>query len=210
MYKVFFNGSCIQLDTACKTSSKDNIVFHVDFIDYDFVNQIITSVEQGGGCSDFVIVTQQPDLNWKEFKKCFSEIPAAGGVVKNSDGNLLFIKRLGVWDLPKGKIEKNETSDCAAVREVEEECGLSGMQIVKKLNSTYHIYRSPYLSYPNNLVLKETSWYLMNYFGSELLVPQIEEDIEEARWFSLAQLDVVMQNTYPNIRELLYQNLPVS
>ena len=119
------------------------------------------------------------DTAWEHFKSQFVEIPAAGGLVRNSEGAFLFIKRLGVWDLPKGKIEKKETPELAAVREVEEECGLSGLQVINQLDSTFHIYRSPYLPHPNNLVLKETKWFLMNYSGNEIPVPQVEEDIHE-------------------------------
>ena len=209
MYKVFFNDSCIQLDAVCKTSFKDNIVFERESLSYDFVNQLVLQIENAKSNADFLILNQEVNRIWNEFKICFCEIPAAGGLVRNNDGSLLFIKRLGVWDLPKGKIEKLETADQAAIREVEEECGVSGLQLVKKLDSTFHIYRSPYLAFPRNLVLKETNWYLMTYSGSEIPVPQVEEDIEEVRWFRFSELDEVMDNTYASIREFLKLSLPV-
>src|SRR5665648_657317 len=126
MYKVFFNDSTIQLSTELKKSSKNNIVKVVGDESYVFVNQIVSETEKGGEVSDSIIINQEVNQLWDYFRSLFVEIPAAGGLVRNENGLFLFIRRLGVWDLPKGKIEKNETPELAAVREVEEECGLSG------------------------------------------------------------------------------------
>jgi 8-oxo-dGTP pyrophosphatase MutT (NUDIX family) len=97
----------------------------------------------------------------------------------------------------------------AAIREVEEECGLSGLQILKQLDSTFHIYRSPYLSFPKNLVLKETKWFLMNYSGNENPVPQVDENIEEVVWFSAKDLGGVYSNTYSSLIDFLEKSLPI-
>lgn len=203
MYKVFFNDSTIQISSGIKKSSKNNIVHIVEGDCYDFVNQLVYEIESGGKASDFLILDQEVNQLWDHFRNQFTEIPAAGGLVQNKKGLFLFIRRLGVWDLPKGKIEKKETSENAAIREVEEECGLTGMKIIRQLDSTFHIYRSPYLPVPNNLILKETKWFLMNYSGDEIPVPQLDEDIEEVRWFPVSELDRVMENTYSSLRELL-------
>jgi 8-oxo-dGTP pyrophosphatase MutT (NUDIX family) len=120
-------------------------------------------------------------------------------------GEFLFIRRLGRWDLPKGKIESGECVEDAAVREVEEECGIHGPKVVRKLPSTYHIYRSPYIPEPNNWVWKETAWFEMKYNGQEVPVPQQEEDISEIRWFSSEELSEVYASTYGNLK-LLLQN----
>jgi len=207
MYKVFFNDSTIQLSSDVKKSSKNNIVHIVEGGRYDFVNQIVYEIESGNKASNFLILDQDVDQLWDHFKNQFVGIPAAGGLVQNDEKSFLFIRRLGVWDLPKGKIEKNETSENAAIREVEEECGLSGMKIIKQLDSTFHIYRSPYLPGPKNLALKETKWFLMNYSGNEIPVPQLDEDIEEVRWVPVSELDGVMGNTYSSLRELLQNSL---
>ncbi len=146
---------------------------------------------------------------WECFKRQFVEIPAAGGLVQRSDRSLLFIKRLGLWDLPKGKIDKGETPEIAAIREVEEECGAKGLKIIRQLNSTFHIYRSPFLKFPDNLVLKETKWFLMSCDNDQALVPQSEENIEEVRWIALNELDTVMENTYLSLREFLSKTIPL-
>jgi 8-oxo-dGTP pyrophosphatase MutT (NUDIX family) len=209
MYKVFFNGSTIQIGSEMNKSLNNNIAKMFDSASYDVVNQIILQVESSEIPSDFFISNSENDSAWKHFKCQFVEIPAAGGLVKNTSGSLLFIKRLGVWDLPKGKIEKNETPELAAIREVEEECGLSGLQIIRQLDSTFHIYRSPYLSFPKNLVLKETKWFFISYSGNETPVPQVEENIEEVAWFSPADLGQVYSNTYSSLSDFLEKSLPI-
>jgi len=209
MYKVFFNDSTIQLSSEVKKSSNNNIVRVVENGCYDFVNQIIYEIESGHKVSDFLILDQDVNEFWDQFRNHFTEIPAAGGLVQNNEGSFLFIRRLGVWDLPKGKIEKGETSENAAIREVEEECGLSGLKIVRQLDSTFHIYRSPYLSAPKNLVLKETKWFLMNYSGNEIPVPQLDEDIVEVRWVPVSELNRVIENTYSSLRDLLHKSINV-
>lgn len=209
MYKVFFNDSTIEIGTESKRSFKNNITQTVDCENYRFVKELIQQIESGEKILHFVILNKDLDLLWNCFKSQLTEIPAAGGLVRNGDHAFLFIKRLGVWDLPKGKIETKEIAESAAMREVEEECGVSGLQIIRQLDSTFHIYRSPYLNFPDNLVLKETKWFLMRCDDEQSLIPQTEENIEEARWFNVDELDQVMANTYSSLREFLQKTLPV-
>jgi len=208
MYKVFFNDSTIILDSEIKKSFKNNIADNVDFESYTIINQIVSEIEFADKSLEYLIYNSDIDKLWNYFRSRFVEIPAAGGLVQNSEGCLLFIRRLGVWDLPKGKIEKNETPAMAAIREVEEECGLSGLSIVRQLDSTHHIYRSPYLNYPDNLVLKETKWFLMNYSGTEDLVPQTEEDIVDVRWVPASEMEEMLADTYSSLRDFLGKSLP--
>jgi len=209
MYKVFFNDSIIQVGSEMNKSLNNNIAEKFDFVNYDVVNQIISRIESAKSPSCFFILNHDDGSAWSHFRSQFVEIPAAGGLVKKVDGSLLFIKRLGVWDLPKGKIEKRETPELAAIREVEEECGLSGLQIIRQLDSTFHIYRSPYLTFPKNLVLKETKWFLMSYSGNENPVPQVEENIEEVAWVAPSELDQVYSNTYSSLSDFLEKSLPI-
>ena len=140
---------------------------------------------------------------WKNFKSLYQIIETAGGLVKNSNNEYLFIKRLGKWDLPKGKIEKNEAIETAAVREVSEECGINNLEIIKPLESTYHVY------YHNSqYYLKSTYWFLMNYKGSETLIPQQSEGITEVKWVNKKLiLSPVYSNTYQNIKLVVESEL---
>lgn len=141
----------------------------------------------------------------KFFNKMFTRIEAAGGIVRNQNGEYLFIKRLGVWDLPKGKLLKKEPVPDGALREVTEETGLTNLNISKQLPSTYHIYTDR----KGREILKETYWFEMMCNKDQQLVPQLEEDITEVKWFSNSELDIPMQNTYASLRQLLISYLHV-
>lgn len=141
----------------------------------------------------------------RDIKKVFKSIvqnleiiKAAGGLVKNGDGAYLFIHRLGKWDLPKGKVEDNEKMREAAVREVEEECGIRIEYLGPKLQTTYHTYMMR-----GKFVLKQTNWYEMGVNKSPKLIPQTEEDITEARWIDKDDFDMVRENTYPLIAQIV-------
>lgn len=134
----------------------------------------------------------------EEFISLFWYVEAAGGVVSNDKGECLFIHRFGKWDLPKGKIEKNETKAEAAIREVQEETGLIEVSIVNELPSTFHIF-----DYKGKKVLKRTYWYKMDYSGNQEPKPQIEEEITAAIWIALKDLDKVYKNTYSSLKALL-------
>lgn len=209
MYKVFFNDSSFQIGVESKKSSKNNINQRVDCEDSGFVRDLIAEIEKGDEAINFSLQNNETELLWECFKRQFVEIPAAGGFVESSNDSFLFIKRLGVWDLPKGKIDLDETPEIAAIREVEEECGVRGLRIIRQLASTYHIYRSPFLKFPDNLVLKETKWFLMSCDEAQTLIPQSEENIEEVRWFKMNEIDTVLENTYLSLREFLSKTIPL-
>ena len=209
MYKVFFNGSTIEIGPELKRSSKNNILPDEIEVGYGAVNQIVFDIESGVEIYNSFVFKTDYNLLWDHFRKCFIQIPAAGGFVINKEGFFLFINRLGVWDLPKGKIEKKESPEVAAIREVEEECGISGLKIIRQLDSTFHIYRSPFLPEPDNFVLKETKWFLMNYSGDETPVPQVDEDIVDVQWISPDDINKVLGNTYESIRDFLQKTVPV-
>ena len=111
---------------------------------------------------------------------------------------ILFIYRLGTWDLPKGRIEKGESIEQTAVREVEEECGVKELTIIQPLITTYHLF------YMNDVQqLKITYWFLMKTDFREKLIPQLEEGITKVEFKNEVQADIAMQNTYANIRLVL-------
>jgi len=125
-------------------------------------------------------------------------IHAAGGLVKNSEGEYLFIFRLGKWDLPKGKVEEGEKMKEAALREVEEECGIKIDYLGKRIATTYHTY-----TMRGKFVLKQTKWYEMGVNKIPKLTPQKEEDITSAEWLGKKDLEQVKENTYPLINDIL-------
>jgi 8-oxo-dGTP pyrophosphatase MutT (NUDIX family) len=134
----------------------------------------------------------------KQFFKHFKVIKAGGGLVKNKKDELLLIFRRGKWDLPKGKLDDNETILECAIREVKEETGLSKIKAGKKIETTYHTYNEF-----GKHILKESHWYSMTTNGEEKLVPQIEESITEIRWVKKDEMTRYLDNTFPTIISLL-------
>ncbi|MDA3883877.1 MAG: NUDIX hydrolase [Bacteroidales bacterium] len=132
-------------------------------------------------------------------KSFFVYIEAAGGVVQNNNTEILCIERHGLWDLPKGKLEKRESPEEAAVREVMEETGLTTVQRHDYLCSTWHTYEHPK---GKGSVLKQTYWYMMSTDEHEL-IPQAEEHITEAIWISCNDLARITEQTYDSIRDVL-------
>src|SRR5688572_3663924 len=98
----------------------------------------------------------------KAFYKHFKVIIASGGVVFNSNEEILLIFRKGKWDLPKGKLDKGETLEECAVREVEEETGIKNIKLEEKVIITYHTY----IEFGKH-ILKESHWYKMRCRSEE-------------------------------------------
>ena len=127
---------------------------------------------------------------------CF--VRAAGGVVHDKHDRCLLIQRSGYWDLPKGKAEQGESPNETALREVQEECGLTNLTLGSKLLNTYHVYRLD-----GRLMLKETAWFSMSYHGNELPTPQTDEDIERVEWVAREKL-IEYTKMYASIKDLLH------
>jgi ADP-ribose pyrophosphatase YjhB (NUDIX family) len=131
----------------------------------------------------------------EDIKKDYTVIKAAGGLVLN-EGEVLMIWRLKKWDLPKGKLHKNEKPKKAAVREVVEECNVQ-VKIGKKICHTWHTYKQN-----GRRILKKTYWYRMYCIDDSKMKPQLEENIEDIRWMNETELKEALYNTYPSIRDV--------
>lgn len=128
----------------------------------------------------------------------FQVIKAAGGFVVNPEDKLLMIFRRGHWDLPKGKLDRGESTAEAAVREVEEECGVGGLKIVSNPFSTFHLYAEK-----GSTVIKESVWYRMETAFDGAPIPQVEEDITQACWEQQPVADSIMKGAYRSIVEVI-------
>jgi hypothetical protein len=137
-----------------------------------------------------------------DFISAFKYLEAAGGVVMNSNKERLFIHRFGRWDLPKGKLEKGESPAEAALREVEEETGITGPTISYELPSSFHMY-----FHKDKWILKRNFWFAMQYIGNQPLIPQLEESIIRAEWINLKGMDAIFSNTYNSLLDLLNNDL---
>jgi len=141
---------------------------------------------------------------WNKFKSMFVRVKAAGGLVQNQAGDYLLIYRKGKWDLPKGKLEKKETNEIAAMREVEEECGIGELTITNPLTISYHIYQDEYWCY-----IKYSHWFAMTTTSTAIPKPQDEEGIEKAVWAKPSQLKNYMEDMYPSIKDVLQEFVKV-
>lgn len=128
------------------------------------------------------------------------KIIAAGGLVTNDQNELLMIFRRGKWDLPKGKLDKGESIERCAVREVEEETGIRDIQLGALIDITYHDYFDPW---SKEEVTKETHWYAMSIKGKQALIPQTEEDITDIQWINDTTLSKCLSNSYPTIIDII-------
>ncbi len=125
-------------------------------------------------------------------------IEAAGGLVSNEENKYLFIYRKDKWDLPKGKLDKGEGFRTAAIREVEEECGIVISSTGDRICKTYHVYEEN-----NATVMKKTVWYWMRADNQTHLTPQLEEGITDAKWLAPGDFMLVKENTYPLIKDVI-------
>ena len=127
-------------------------------------------------------------------------ILAGGGVVTNEQGDLLMIFRRGKWDLPKGKLDKGETIEACALREVTEETGVQNLSLGKLIVVTQHAY---FDLYQKQEVIKESHWYRMTVAGVPALVPQMEEDITAIEWTKPSEISLRLQESYETIKTVL-------
>lgn len=198
-YQVFIDDHSIFIGDQRKSIQQYNCVFELfEPIESDILYLVDWLSKEREATQQIFLNSSDHEALWELFQAQFKVIEAAGGVVKNGNNEALFIYRLGKWDLPKGKLESGEYPKDAAVREVEEECGISDLQLEKELPSTYHMY-----FHKEKWVLKRTYWFNMKYLGDEELVPQTEESIEKVVWVDSSNLSKQTSNTYSSLMQLL-------
>jgi 8-oxo-dGTP pyrophosphatase MutT (NUDIX family) len=199
MYKVFFNDRTVYFGDDFSRAFKRNKGLFYKFNNfqelYDLV-ELFASLKQ---IRNLYIFHTDMLLLIEEFKACFTIVEAGGGLVFNPKGEFLVIERRGVWDLPKGKLEKGESFEEAALREVEEETGLKGLVAGQALLSTYHTY-----ALQGERILKKTRWFEMKYHGNEPPQLEEEEDITSYRWVQPGFTDFIRKNTHSSILDVLY------
>ena len=201
--KVYYNSKFILLTSDNIQPSDNQLIVQTEKLSGDLLNEGIKNFLQQNDGPNLILIGKNVDYLFGELKKQFVHIEAAGGLIKQNQ-NYLFIYRLQKWDLPKGKLDKGETPEQAAIRECEEECGISQLEIINQLPSTYHIYY-----YKNKYALKTTYWYLMSSKHTEKLVPQTSENIEKVEWLDEATIkNTVVKNTYPSVLDLIFISMP--
>lgn len=194
MYKIFINDKPFFI-----TNSKLNIDDDLEAI---FFNKtLFDSLLQSTKSIDFkgiILICEDVEMVFQLFVSNYKLIEAAGGLVFNNNNELLLIERLGVWDLPKGKIDLGETPEIAALREVEEECAVNELSIEYLVCKSYHTY-----FFKEKYILKRTFWYKMNTSFKGNLVPQEEENISKVEFQHFSKKSITNLNTYESIKDVL-------
>lgn len=147
------------------------------------------------GLESVTVVAPYYDETIEYIKSKFKIIKAGGGVVYDN-GKVLVIHRLGKWDLPKGKIESDESFERGALREVEEECNVK-VEVLDKVCTTWHTYTKGEKS-----ILKKTVWYQMSCLDDSKMKPQLDEGIDEVRWMNKKEFEVAQYNAYRSIQHV--------
>ncbi len=200
MYRLFCNNRMLSANNFCeKLLSVDNkCVKNCD----DLVAKIKNWLED-----ETMENLDLGDVNGENLafaiKNMFRQAPAAGGVVI-IDNQFVAIERNGIPDLPKGHIEKGESPEVAALREVEEETGITNLEIIKELPATWHCYLLD-----NQWTIKKTSWYLMKTDSGMKNIPQTEEGISKVYLVDKQGVNDFVKNTFASLKTLVPFIIPV-
>lgn len=188
-YKVFCYDSCYSINKTF--SDKNHSADEVQTIE-----NVLRLWLDNPDRKDIELNTSLSNLKEAE-NRIFRMAPAAGGIVKISD-KLLVIKRNEIMDLPKGHLKKAEKAEIGAMREVEEETGVTNLEIVSKLPSTFHCYLLDGV-----WTFKETQWFEMKTNFDSTFVPQLDEDISEVKLIDIHELNLFQENTFRSLKEIL-------
>jgi len=196
MYKVHFENRFILISSEPDRLQKYGL-FH-KFYDTNELYKVISDFQSDSKIH--AINIYGPDIKhiWKIFRIYFTEVGAAGGLVRHTSGKYLFIEKKGKLDLPKGHIEPGEEPDACALREVSEECGITGHRIVKPLFPSYHTYTWEGISY-----LKKTNWFLMSYDGPMITEPQFKEGITLIEWLLPEEISRIKSTAWLSLMDLI-------
>ncbi len=135
MYKVFVNEKRLSISKSPIPIEKN--------LPYEETTTLEIAIDllENTSTSEINIYGENLEQIWEELTGMLRVVEAAGGIVFNQENKILFIHRLGRWDLPKGKIEPEESLENAALRELEEETGLTELILEEFVNTTFHIYK---------------------------------------------------------------------
>lgn len=203
-YKIYFNDSFVLVTKERTQMNKNFATILGSEKETKHFFKKPAALFDGVTNGNILALTEKPGNVICDFMDHINLVMAGGGIVTNEKDELLLIFRRGKWDLPKGKIEVNEKIMDGAKREVEEETGVRIESVDKKPIITYHAYRLR-----GKDSLKETHWFEMKALpGQTNLTPQTEEDIDEVRWVSKADLKNYKDGCFLLIWDLIsrYQN----
>ncbi len=193
MYTIFVGDKPIILTTEV-VKEKDFKTYLLKSVDLGRVIRMLNRTK----LKAVYLVGKNENKLLKQFLKKLPNVIAGGGKVYNANDEVLFIYRNDKWDLPKGKIESKESIEETAIREVEEETGVTGLEITKQLPVTYHIFKRR-----GRYRIKITYWFEMKTEYNGKLFPQEKEGITKVKWLNEKKIKKAMANSYANIKLLV-------
>ena len=165
----------------------------------EMLRDLPNALKQHPDLTEVLIESSDLEATWMTFCSGYHELAAAGGVVKDAEGNILWIQRNGKWDLPKGKLEHGESLEEAAIREVSEETGIGNVTITGEAFNTFHTYEAGGVIH-----LKSTFWYPMRHDGIQTRgCPQAIEGITDVTWLKPPFSEEVLTKTFGSIKVVL-------
>ena len=180
--------------TTSLPKSKKALVLPLAATSFQTILQVLKETK----AKKIYLIGDDPATLMNIFKSKLPVVQAGGGLVQNENGKMLFIFRKGKWDLPKGKVDKGETLEKGAKREVKEETGVKKLQLNGLAGVTYHVFKRN-----GNYQLKETHWFHMKTTYTGKLKPELQEDITKAKWKGPKKMAKALENSYGNIKYLL-------
>lgn len=197
MHRIYFEKRCIIICSHDDMALADpNSVEFYPGDKFD-IHMLVSMFENSDTIAKIHIPSDDVEGTYRKVCAEFKEVNAAGGLVSNRRGDFLLIRRFGLWDLPKGHQEAGEDIRTTAVREVEEETGVTDLELRDLICITDHCYLRNGIWH-----LKHTWWYDMLYAAPVDLIPQTEEDISKAAWVARSSLPPFLKNTFPSILEV--------
>ena len=193
MYKVFVGDKPIILTTLVEQETN----FKNYLLDTVNIGKVIRELN-ATSLQEVRLIHKKEEKLLKKFLKKLPNVIAGGGKVYNQDNDILFIYRNDKWDLPKGKAEGKETIEDTSIREVTEETGVTGLKIVKPIDTTYHIFKRN-----GKHKIKITYWFEMKTKYKGELIAQEKEGITKVGWLNEKQAKEALLNSYANIKLLV-------
>jgi 8-oxo-dGTP pyrophosphatase MutT (NUDIX family) len=193
MITIYFTDKALKFTTLDYTAAEGEVVVSQSDVTSANIDKFFET------CNTIVVPTADCSAAFEQFSRAAHYIEAAGGIVRNAEGQVLMIRRFNRWDLPKGHIEQEEDSLTAAMREIEEETGVGGLIFDRQLCNTLHSY-----SVYGRWEIKRTYWFAF-HCDKAATKPQTEEDITEVLWCDSSSVAVNLKDSYPTIREVFYE-----
>lgn len=196
MYKVFIQNKPLFFVNVEKIQLLDGI-----FIRQSLANTnkeyVMSLLNNSSKDIPIMLFSENPEEGISIFFEDFDFVEAAGGIVRRKE-KYLFIKRNGIWDIPKGKMEFGESPEESAIREIEEECGVLCDRVEELITITYHTY-----VYDGKPTIKKTYWFALDFEGKKKLTAQKEEGITKAKWLKKDKVLELKGDTFPSIVDVI-------